>query len=229
MLSKKLLPLIALVAACHPRELYSEAQSEPQKTKKPLQITGTWQATEVWSLREENGQRKAVHTQANALKDALWRVKIEIDSDGRGFMNGLVKCVGPATAMSGPKKIHSLQIMNALLGLLSLPKLIDQTKNEIDCAKAADGNIASVLGVSPSVNFIGQKHNTLPKNLGVFGETQSLYSADKECNGMRGVRFVNVQQASACVGFTDASANKIRFLIIPVGEIYAVRVNLKRD
>lgn len=225
----KLLLLIALIAACHPRELDSEAQSGVQKTQKPLQIIGTWQATEVWSSLEENGQRKAVHTKSDALKDALWRVKIEMDADGLGFMKGLVKCTGPATAMSGPKKIHSLQIINALFGLLSLPKLIEQTTNEINCAKAADGNITSVLGVSPSFNFFGQRHTTLPKNLGIFGETQNLHSADKECNSLRGVRFVNVQQASACVGFTDATANKIRFLIIPVGEIYAVRVNLKRD
>ncbi|MEY3901448.1 MAG: hypothetical protein RL189_754 [Pseudomonadota bacterium] len=225
----KLLLLIALIAACHPRELDSEAQSGLQKSQKPLHIIGTWQATEVWSSNEENGQRKAVHTQADSLKDALWRVKIEIDADGRGFMKGLVKCTGPVTAMSGPKKIHSLQVINALFGLLSLPKLLEQTKNEIDCANATDRNITSVLGVSPSVNFFGQRHTTLPKNLGVFGETQSLHSADKECISMRGVRFVNVQQASACVGFSDSSANKIRFLIIPVGEIYAVRVNLKRD
>lgn len=226
---KKTFLLLALIAACHPRELDSDAQSGLQKAQKPMHISGTWQATEVWSSREENGQRKAMFKKSEDLKDALWRVKIDIDADGRGFMKGVVKCTGPATAKSDPKKIHSFQIINAIVGLLSLPKLIEQTKNDIDCANAVDGNISSVLGVTPSFNFLGQRQTTLPKNLGVFGEAPSLHFTDKECNSMRGVRFIVVQQASACVGFTDATANKIRFLIIPVGEIHAVRVNLTRD
>lgn len=225
----KLLLLIALIAACHPRELDSAAQSGLKKEQKPLQITGTWQATDIWTSTEENGQHKVLYKTSDAPRDPLWRVKIEIDADGQGFMKGLVTCTSTPIAMSTPGKVHSHQAINTIFGLLSLPKLLERSKHGIECANSADGNVTSVLGVSPSVNFFGQKQNTLPKNLGIFGETQSLHSADKECKSMRGVRFINVQQASDCVGFTDASANKIRFLAIPVGEIYALRVNLTRD
>lgn len=225
----KLFILGALIAACHPQELSSDTQSNPQKNQKPLPIQGTWQATEVWSSSEESGQRKSVYANLDDLKDGLWRVKIEIDADGHGLIKGLVRCTGPAAPMSIPRKIHSHQAINAVFGLLNLPKLMEQSKNGIDCVKSADGNLSRVLAVYPSVNFFGQKHNNLAKNLGVFGESQSPQSADKECHSLRGVRFINVQQASACVGFTDSSANKIRFVIIPTGEIYAVRVNMTRN
>lgn len=220
---------IFVLAACHP--VGSKSASETlATTSAPLPIIGTWKATDVWGSVEENGgERKAVRANAKDLQSGLWRVKLEIDSQGIGLIQGLVNCRGPVNVNSTPNRIQSTSVMNAIFGLLSLPNLVKRTIDGFDCAKSPDGAISSMLSVVPSGNLFGQRHTSLAKNLGVFGEGKSLHAADNECRKLRGVRFVNVKDSSACVGFTDAKANNIRFLILPPGEIYAVRVNLTRD
>lgn len=197
---------------------------------KPLPIEGTFKATEVWASTEESpGVRKAVHAASDELENGLWRVKLSINPEGTGLIQGLVKCqvLGPATRT--PPRLNSFQVMNALFGLLSLPNLIRQSSDDVKCATSADGAIQSLLVVSPSRNFLGQDQTSMPKNLGLVGESRSLYAVDNECAKLRGVRFVNIRDSSACIGFTDSKANRIRFLILPPGEIYAIRVNMVRD
>jgi hypothetical protein len=220
---------LLFLAACHP--VSKDAESETLATRaEPLPIIGTWKATDVWgSFEESAGERKAVRASAKDLQNGLWRVKLEIDSQGIGLMQGLVQCTGPTNVTSTPNRIQQASVMNAIFGLLSLPNLVKRTIDGVDCAKSPNGAISSMLSVVPSGNMFGQRHTSLPKNLGVFGEGKSISAADNECRKMRGVRFVSVKDSSACVGFTDAKANNIRFLILPPGEIYAMRVNLTRD
>lgn len=101
--------------------------------------------------------------------------------------------------------------------------------NEVECATSANATMGSFVIVSPAKTFFGQPDPHVAKNLGVFGEAENINAVENECRRLRGARFVSVAKASACVGFTDASANNIRFLIVPAGEIYALRVNMKRD
>jgi hypothetical protein len=198
--------------------------------KSPLPIKGTFKATEVWASSEDNfGVRTAAHAKAADLNSPLWRVRMDIDSEGLGVMEGLSKCANRPAARATPSRIQPHQILNLMFGALGLANIIRQTKDELECVQSADGVMSNILPVGPSRNFIGQPLDTLPKNLGVFGEKKDLHAADKECRNLRGVRFINVQQSAACVGFSDASANRIRFLILPVSEIHVVRVNLVRD
>lgn len=220
---------LLFLAACHP--VSKDAESETLATRaEPLPITGTWKATGVWgSFEESAGERKAVRANAKDLQSGLWRVKLEIDSQGIGLIQGLVNCRGPINVTSTPNRIQSTSAMNAIFGLLSLPNLVKRTIDGFDCANSPEGAISSLLPVAPSGNIFGQRQNSLPKNLGVFGEGKNTSAADNECRKLRGVRFVNVKDASACVGFTDSKANNIRFLILPAGEIHVIRVNLTRD
>jgi len=217
--------------ACQPltKSLDSDVTSTSGRAK-PLPIEGTFKATEVWASTEESpGVRKAVHAASDELENGLWRVKLSINSEGTGLIQGLVKCQVPGPATRTPQRLQSFQVMNALFGLLSLPHLIIQTHNDMQCASKAEGAIQSHLIVNPSRNFFGQAQTSMPKNLGLVGEVKSLHAVDNECAKLRGVRFVTIRDSSACVGFTDSTANKIRFLILPPGEIYAIRVNMVRD
>lgn len=233
-LSRTALCAVAMswVAACHPTSSNSDAnvESSSSSNSKPLPISGVWQATDVWASKQESdGTLKPVRASSEDLKNGLWRVQIDLNSEGSGFMQGLVKCKGPADATSTPSRVKPYQALNAMFGLMNLVNLIRRTMDEFECANSPNAVLSSLVPVSPSRNFFGQPMDSVAKNLGVVGEEKSLYAVDNECRKLRGMRLVNVQNASACVGFTDATANKIRFLIIPVGEIHAIRVNMKRD
>jgi hypothetical protein len=97
----------------------------------------------------------------------------------------------------------------------------------LSCASSKNGTYKDLIQTTPERNLFGQP--VLAKNLGVFGEQTSGQAVENECRKLRGARFINVGGSSACVGYTDGSASKLKFLIIPNGEIYAIRVNMTRD
>lgn len=216
------------LAACQPAGKDSASETLAT-TSAPLPITGVWHATDVWGFEESKGVRRAVRASANELKNGLWNVKIEIDSKGSGLLQGLVNCSGAANIAATPNRVYSSSVLNTIFGLLSLPELLKSTIDGVECAKSPSGAISSFVSVRPSNDFLGRRSHSLSKNLGVFGEGKSSHAADSECRKLRGVRFVNISNSSACVGFTDSKANKIRFLIVPDGEIYATRINMTRD
>ncbi|HYX38000.1 MAG TPA: hypothetical protein VE954_33280, partial [Oligoflexus sp.] len=53
-------------------------------------------------------------------------------------------------------------------------------------------------------------------------------NSDKECNLMRGVRYVRVGQADACIGYNNALATELKILLQRPGEIRVQRVILRR-
>ncbi|NBX18279.1 MAG: hypothetical protein EBR09_13025 [Proteobacteria bacterium] len=219
------------LTGCYPSSTGNDAATLSSVSRREaLPLNGTFKATQVWASSEDGfGARTAVHAKAEDLNTPLWRVRLSIDSEGSGMIQGLVKCTGPAPTTGSPSRIKPHQVLNLMFGALGMANLIRQTLDDVQCARSADGAIASLLAVNPSRNFIGNLQESLPKNLGVFGEVKSLQAADNECRKMRGFRYINVQQSSACVGFTDASANRVRFLILPPAEIYVVRVDMVRD
>lgn len=219
---------LALVA-CIPKKSQTESDVLASSSAQALPIVGTFQATELFTFYEEAGQRKAVHAKEEELKKGLWRVRIDLDSQGNGLIQGLLKCRGPVGTNSRPATIRDEQPLNALFGLLGLTFLINRTVQEVSCAGSPEGAVASLLPVARTRTFFGTDVEGVAKNLGVFGEGKSMKAVDDECRRLRGHRFVTIKDSTACVGYTDASAKNIRFLIVPTGEIYAVRVNMKRD
>ncbi|NBW80446.1 hypothetical protein EBR21_01710 [bacterium] len=220
------------IVACHPLKMIS-ADSDVQAVgggQTPLPISGFWKATEAWGSQiNDSGERIPLHVTANKLNAGSWRVMIDIDSQGSGLIRGLVACRGPGEATSTPNRVRPQTEVNALYGVISMVSLILKTKTEIECASSPSGAISGIVAVTPSTNFFGQPDPNVSKNLGVFGEASNVNAVENECRRLRGVRFVSIDRAAACVGFADPSANNIRFLIIPAGEIFAVRVNMKRD
>jgi hypothetical protein len=219
------------LTGCYPSSTGNNSEILSGAAKREaLPINGTFKATQVWGSSEDGfGVRTAARAKAEDLNMPLWRVRLSLDSEGSGMIQGLVKCSGPAPTTVSPSRIKPHQVLNLMFGALGMAYLIRQTIDDVQCAQSADGAIASLLAVNPSRNFIGNLQESLPKNLGVFGEVKSLQAADTECRKMRGFRYVNVQQSSACVGFTDASANHVRFLILPPAEIFVVSVDLVRE
>lgn len=222
--------LLFLLGACQPKIESSDLQIASVAQNRPLAISGTWQATEIWAFRTNQlGERTASHEKSDKLKNDFWRTVININSDGEGSLQGIAHCQGPGPANSLPNSIRSNQAFNALTGLLSLPDILNSTNDSINCAKSSGRGLATAIPVNHSRDFFGRKLSSLPKNLGVFGEKKSVTAADSECRTLRGVRFINVKDAAACVGFTDGSANQLRFLIVPPGEIFAMRVDMQRE
>jgi hypothetical protein len=224
--------LFTLFAACHPMILTStDSDTQAARTVQlPLPISGIWKATEVWgSQTNDAGERVPLHAKSDKLNSDTWRVLMDIDPKGGGLIRGLVACRGPGEATTTPSRVRPQTELNALFGALNLISLILRTKTEVECAASSAGAIGRIIPVTPAINFFGQPEPRVSKNLGVFGEAANVNAVENECRSLRGVRFVSIDRASACVGFSDSSANNIRFLIIPAGEIYAVRVNMKRD
>ena len=114
-------------------------------------------------------------------------------------------------------------------GIVGGIHLISSTIDIAQCVASENGFVDAMTPVSQSSNFVGQPDPRLAKNLGFAGEGVSSTAAENECKKLLGLRFIYVNKSSACVGFRDGSANRIRFITVPPGAIYSVRVDFERD
>lgn len=207
----------------------ADETSQRQGASSKRAITGQWRTSEVWSSYDSGDSRKAIFRREDQLKDGFWNVKTDIDANGNGYIEGVQSCQGPGVATSGPARISDFRALNVLGGIFGLLSLLKDAKEMAECVKSPTGGISSLVLVHGQKNFLNQDMNSVSKNLGVFGEKVDTHAVDNECKQLKGVRFVTIANASACVGFSDATNNKIRFLIVQPGEIYAIRVNMRRE
>ncbi|NBO38608.1 hypothetical protein EBU99_08495 [bacterium] len=224
---------LTFFVACQPRAdvVAQDSTVESMNTTNiRLPIRGTWKATALKGFRHNQGNSLVpVSAQADKLSTGLWRVRLDLDSDGQGVIYGLSKCTSLSGTNSLPFNIMETSQLNGLYGILGLIRLLNRTADDVRCANSKDGNVESFVLSSPSRNFLGGEMNELAKNLGFVGEASDLKAADRVCRNLRGVRYVNIKDASSCVGFLNSAATQIRFVIIPIGEIHAVQIDMQRD
>ena len=196
----------------------------------PLPVSGLWQGVALFGFKEDsNGKTVPVHVGRAELSADAWKVNFTIDPLGNGHMQGQIVCRTESKKLVGA--VGSVTGSGALLladGFLGGLILFAELATLARCAHSKNGYIETVILLNRSSDFFGKPRQTLDKNIGFAGQTPSLYAAEKECRMLRGVRFVSIQNSSACVGFSDPYAKKLRFIIIPAGKIRAVKVDFEK-
>jgi hypothetical protein len=226
------LATFAALSGCYP-ELSSQSDSTFQaaEAKQSLPITGTWRATQFSGFTlDDNGHAKPLRAGKSQLNPESWRLKFDLDSQGDGLISGKIFCRTKAGLLHG---VHDNLVGSRVLltanGIVGGIHLIASAIDIAQCMASENGFIEAMTPVSRSSNFVGQPDPRLAKNIGFAGEGVSSTAAENECKKLLGLRFINVNKSSACVGFRDGSANRIRFIAVPPGAIYAVRVDFERD
>jgi len=213
-----------------PNNASNDSELSAALTSGPLPVTEVWQGVSLYGYKEEtNGQVVPVQAGKSELAEDAWRVNFKLVQLGNGTMRGLLLCRADPRKLAGSK--HSLAGGGALVlanGLFGGISLIAELATMSRCAQSKNGYIETIIPLNRASNFFGHPRQTLDKNIGFAGQVPSLYAAEKECRMLQGVRFVSIQNSSACVGFSDPYAKKLRFIIIPAGKIRAVKADFEK-
>ncbi|MDQ3235438.1 MAG: hypothetical protein M3Q07_26805 [Pseudobdellovibrionaceae bacterium] len=148
-----------------------------------------------------------------------------IDSAGNGSIQGKETCkVSVSQAQDTAASIQSSRVLNAAEGVVGLIQTVLEVKSMFDCTpgEVKDENVF----VSQRVGFLGWPDPHLPLNAGVLGENSG--NSEQECNLLRGVRYVKIGQADACIGYNNGLATEIKILLQRPSEIRIQRVILRR-
>jgi hypothetical protein len=220
MLSQRFLLCAALALncfACAPRKS-TDAESSAASVASGLPIVGTWVPDSyVGYFYTPSNERKKVMLEREQLRPEDWQIESDIDSTGNGYIKTKVDCKpnidGSAKEMSGIPAPRSLGLFPDSLKL----RTCDNGK------KVEFHQSHTVLSVA---------RNSVPRNMGVDGKAQSLLES---CSQLRGYRFIKNHTAfnsmigsTGCIGFADSSASRLSLLLVPMGEIHAVRIDFKR-
>ncbi|MDQ3234039.1 MAG: hypothetical protein M3Q07_19690 [Pseudobdellovibrionaceae bacterium] len=148
-----------------------------------------------------------------------------IDSAGNGSIQGKETCkLNVSQAKDTAASIQKSRVLNAAEGVVGLIQAVLEVKSMFDCRP---GEVKDeTVSVSQKRGFFGRPDPRLPLNVGVMGENRG--NADNECNLMRGVRYVRIGQADACIGYNNAQATELKILLQRAGEIRVQRVILRR-
>lgn len=223
---------IAAVSGCSPKlSSQSDSTFQAAEAKQALPMTGTWRATQFSGFTlDDRGNAKPLRAGKPQLNPESWRLKFDLDSRGNGLIAGKIFCRAKAGLLLGvPNSLVGSRVLLTANGIVGGIHLIASAIDIAQCMASENGFIDTMIPVSQASNFIGQPDPRLAKNVGFAGEGVSSTSAENECKKLRGIRFINVNNSSACVGFSDGSANRVRFITVPPGAIYAVRVDFERD
>lgn len=225
--------LFATTACYSPRANSTGNDSDVQSAQRSgaLPITGTWRATHFYGFtRDDSGSIVPLRATQAELNKESWRLQFKIDSAGDGYLSGKAFC------RLKPTKINALRddltgsrVLLTANGIVGGIHLLATTIEMGRCMASESGFTETIVPVNRASNFLGQPDPRLDKNLGFAGEGISTSAAEKECRTLRGVRFITVNNSAGCIGFRDSLANKIRFIVVPAGEVHAVRVDFERD
>jgi hypothetical protein len=209
----------------------SDSDLQALQQRSALPITGTWKATHFYGFTQnEQGQTVPLRASKAELNKESWRLRFNLDANGDGYLAGKVFCKPKALKIQGLRDdLTGSRVLLTANGIVGGIHLLATTIEMGRCMASESGFTESLIPVNRSSNFLGQADPRLDKNLGFAGEGMSSTAAERECLTLRGVRFVTINNSSACVGFRDAQANKIRFIAVPAGEVHAVRVDFERD
>ncbi|MBM3382743.1 MAG: hypothetical protein FJY29_09920 [Betaproteobacteria bacterium] len=221
-------------AACYNQKANSTAPESDvlaAQQRASLPVTGTWRATHLYGFtRNDEGKTVPLRAAKSELNKESWRLQFNIDSEGDGYLSGKMFCRLKATKISAlGDNLSGSRFLLTANGIVGGIHLLATAIEMGRCTASESGFTETLVPVNRALNFLGQPDPRLDKNLGFAGEGISTTAAEKECRTLRGVRFITINNSAGCVGFRDALANKIRFIVVPAGEVHAVRVDFERD
>jgi hypothetical protein len=182
-----------------------------------LPIVGTWVA-ESYNGYSVNGfgDKKFVKLDSNGLRNDDWKIETQIDSNGGGTFKTIVSC-----GKDGGEKKSKPAGIPVPWGLNIFPNAIDF--RSCDSGKGVNS--------SQSIVFYPTSENSIGHNLGIKNNPKPL---KVQCNELRGKRYVSRKTnavkggAEGCVGFTNSGASKLALILLPTGEVHALRIDFKR-
>ncbi|MBM3380815.1 MAG: hypothetical protein FJY29_00010 [Betaproteobacteria bacterium] len=183
-----------------------------------LPIIGSWSPESYvgYSYTAMNERENAI-LEVERLRSEDWQIESNIDSSGNGYLKTKISCKPNSEALE--KKVAGIPSPRSLglfpdagkLRICDSGKPIEHHQNH------------TVLAIS---------RTAVPRNLGVDGKPQSLLES---CSRLRGHRFIRHHTAfnarlgsTGCIGFADSAATRLSMLLVPMGEIHAVRIDFKR-
>lgn len=224
---------LALVGCSLSRRTLESADAEPLAVgqKEALPITGSWVTTQLWGFKKDSfGNLVRLNVTKAKLDKNSWKVEFDLNSEGNGVILGRVLCSKVGNKIEGiDSNLSGSRVLMTANGIVGGIHLIASFVEIGRCMVSDDGFIDTVVPVSRASYFFGQPHARIDRNLGFVGEATSSTAADNECRRLRGVRYINMNRSTSCIGFRDAKANQIRFIGVPLGAVHAIRVDFERQ
>ncbi|HEU4403902.1 MAG TPA: hypothetical protein VFS43_01210 [Polyangiaceae bacterium] len=157
------------------------------------------------------------------------QASFDIDAEGFGSIAGTKACRLPSLEPppdAEVAKIHASRLLNAVEGLVGVVQALANL-NQFFACQAGDRIEASV-NVVPARGPFGGPIERLPANVGVLGEGSDTNAADAECAALGNVRYVRIDGADACIGFTDDVGREAKMLLVRPGEIHVQRLEFQQ-
>ncbi|NBW81963.1 hypothetical protein EBR21_09435 [bacterium] len=201
---------------CAPRKP-ADAAADVQSANAPLPIVGTWIA-ESYDGYSSNGlgDKTFVKLDSTGLRNDDWKIETQLDANGGGIFKTILSC-GKEGGEKKPKPAG-----------IPVPWSLNIFPNAMDFRSCDSGK---TVNSSQSLVFYPASENAVGSNLGVKDNPTPV---KVQCNELRGKRYVSrliaagQGGADGCVGFTDPGANKLALILLPRGEVHALRIDFKR-
>ncbi|NBX18764.1 MAG: hypothetical protein EBR09_15530 [Proteobacteria bacterium] len=206
-----------LGAACAPVKNNS-TDSVTSSAEHGIPIVGSWIAESYNGYSYEiGGERKPVFAGVDQLRVSDWQLETRIDSKGTGYLKTKIDCEKPVRSgtgfSSGIPVPRSFTVFPDALQLRTCDKGQPVRHHQTHTLQAL-------------------QQRSIPRNLGIHGVEKPVSELCSELRGSRYVRqetsFLRNAGSTGCIGFTDAGAQKMAMIVVPDGELYALRINFKR-
>jgi hypothetical protein len=224
------LAVIVVACACKPQQKNTSAEAASVSVSDSrIAVRGTFGLMSLDSFKQqENGETIPVGQKFDAMASEN-RAEFELDSSGDGIISGMGQCVlSDFTAKRQASSIVGNSAWDGLKGGVGAVYLLVQIMGMLDCVKHPPGTLyKQSISVRTEYDLLGREVHTLSKNIGFAGGEKR--DATRECKTMRGTRHVFIaERASACIGFEDAEAKKLKIIMVKNGDIYAIRIRMTR-
>ena len=209
--------ILVFSAACaHKRQ--PEVENSTQSLSSGLPIVGTWVADSYQGyFFDAMNTRRKVSLSKDQMRTDDWLIETKLDAFGNGVVKTLFECA--PTANQNPKEANGIPS----------PRSFNMFPNALHFKQCDNGQ---KVNFHQSHMITAVEERVVPRNLGLDGNVNSLLN---ECSSLRGLRFITQKLdmqfrsgSTGCIGFADASANQLTMLLVPMGEIHAVRLDFRR-
>ena len=194
-----------------------------------LPVRGTFGLVSFDSWNEKAGGGRVSVSQKFDPRSESNRSTFDLDASGDGTISGMGSC--NLQSPSGMKRSSALvgsASWDGMRGAVGAVYLLAALAEMMECVTHQPGTLTKKsISVRTEHDLMGREVRTLSKNLGFVGGKGQ--DATSECKTMLGTRHVIIhEKASACIGFEDSTAEKLKIIMVKHGEIYANRVKLIR-
>jgi hypothetical protein len=208
---------VCLGAACAPIKK-TGTDSSVSSTNRNLPVVGSWIAESYDGyFAERNGEIKSVHLVTEHLRVNDWQLESQLDSNGNGYLKTKIDC-----------KLAAGRRVETSSGI-PVPRSFKVFPDALQLRTCDNGQ---PVEHHQTHTVIAAQKKSVPRNLGIHGVERSLSDLCSELRGSRFIRqetgFLRNSGSTGCVGFADAAAQKLSMIVVPDGEIYALRIAFRR-